>query len=92
MNYSRNTRKGVPYLPDLGGSCKAPRAISNSSAATSASVGGGVGKGKLTTYKCKGTDTVRGLGRTGNSQNSKIRSVLIRTPSHAIVSNLYFSL
>lgn len=39
------------YLPVTGGSFKAPRAISNSSAAASASVGGGVGKGKLITYR-----------------------------------------
>lgn len=38
------------YLPVIGGSFKAPRAISNSSAAASASVGGGVGNGKLITY------------------------------------------
>lgn len=38
------------YLPVIGGSFRAPRAISNSSAAASASVGGGVGNGKLITY------------------------------------------
>lgn len=37
------------YLPVVGGSFKAPRAISSSSAAARASVGGGVGKGKLMT-------------------------------------------
>lgn len=39
------------YLPVRGGSFKAPRAISNSSAAASASTGGGVGNGKLITYR-----------------------------------------
>lgn len=37
------------YLPVMGGSFRAPRAISSSSAAARASVGGGVGNGKLMT-------------------------------------------
>lgn len=42
---------GAPqhYLPVTGGSFRAPRAISSSSAAARASVEGGVGNGKLIT-------------------------------------------
>lgn len=38
------------YLSVFGGACRAPSAISSSSAATRASTEGGVGKGKLTTW------------------------------------------
>lgn len=41
--------KSLPYLSVFGGACRAPSAISSSSAAMRASTEGGVGKGKLMT-------------------------------------------
>ena len=41
--------KSLPYLSVFGGACRAPSAISSSSAAMRASMEGGVGKGKLMT-------------------------------------------
>lgn len=40
----------LPYLSVFGGACRAPSAISSSSAAMRASTDGGVGKGKLMTW------------------------------------------